>query len=169
MLLVRTATTDDRAAVAAVHVRSWQAVYRGLLPDEYLDGLRPEDRATRYTFGSDESSRQSTIVAVENGVISGFATMGPSRDSDIPDAGEVYAIYVDPDSWGLGVGRLLMTTARSHLERMGFSRALLWVLDGNDRAQRFYDTDGWVPDGVRREEERWGVMSREARFRRPLP
>ena len=26
--------------VARVHVRSWQAGYRGLLPDAYLDGLR---------------------------------------------------------------------------------------------------------------------------------
>jgi ribosomal protein S18 acetylase RimI-like enzyme len=169
MYSVRAATTYDRAAVAAVHVRSWQVAYRGLLPDEYLDDLRPQDRAARYTFGTDDPSRQSTIVAVENGVISGFATMGSSRDPDMPDAGEVYAIYVDPDSWGLGVGRLLMAAARSHLERMGFSRAFLWVFDGNDRAQGFYETDGWLPDGSRREEERWGVMSTEVRYRRPLP
>jgi hypothetical protein len=36
--------------VARAHVRSWQAGYRGLLqvlPDAYLDGLRPEERPAR--------------------------------------------------------------------------------------------------------------------------
>jgi hypothetical protein len=49
---VRTATAGDAMEVAKVHVRSWQAAYRGLVPDSYLDALRPEDRAARYTFGA---------------------------------------------------------------------------------------------------------------------
>ena len=44
---VRTAQPDDAAAVAEVHVRAWQAAYRGLMADEFLDSLRPEDRAAR--------------------------------------------------------------------------------------------------------------------------
>ena len=40
----------DAMAVACVHVRSWQAAYRTLLPDDYLDQLRPEDRAQKYDF-----------------------------------------------------------------------------------------------------------------------
>jgi len=35
---IRTATPDDAAAVAAVHEASWQAAYRGVFPDEVLDG-----------------------------------------------------------------------------------------------------------------------------------
>jgi len=50
-MLLRPAQPADAAAVARVHVRSWQVAYRGLLPDEYLDGLQPEDRAPHYTFG----------------------------------------------------------------------------------------------------------------------
>jgi hypothetical protein len=51
VLSVRRAGPGDEAEVAGVHVRSWQAGYRGLLPDRYLDALRPEDRMGRYTFG----------------------------------------------------------------------------------------------------------------------
>lgn len=47
---VRAALPADAFAVAEVHVRSWQLGYRGLLPDAYLDALRPADRAARYTF-----------------------------------------------------------------------------------------------------------------------
>jgi hypothetical protein len=36
-LIVRVARPDDAAAVAGVHVRSWQQGYRGLLPDDFLD------------------------------------------------------------------------------------------------------------------------------------
>jgi len=166
MLLVRAARPEDADGVARVHVRSWQAGYRGILADEYLDGLRPEDRAARYTFGSTDPDVPSTIVAAEDGVICGFATTGPS---DIPGRGELFALYVDPDAWRTGVGRRLITDARAHLHGHGFTEAALWVLDGNDRAERFYRIDGWRPDGRRRRDEIWGVTVDEAGWVRPLP
>lgn len=169
MLSIRMASVDDKAEVARVHVRTWQVAYRGLLPDEYLDQLRPENRAARYTFDSDDPNQRSTYVALDDDNICGFTTFGISRDGDLPDAGEIYAIYVDPDQWGAGAGRLLMANARSRLCEMGFRDAFLWVLDGNDRAQRFYEIDQWSPDGMRRHEEIWGITVNEVRYRRPLP
>ena len=166
---VRVARQEDGAAVAGVHVRSWQAAYRGLLPDEYLDALRPEDRMSQYTFGSTDANVPVTTVAVEDGSIRGFATTGPSRDADAAGKGEVLALYVDPEAWGTGIGDRLVAEARARLTRMGFTEAVLWVLVGNDRAQRFYRTDGWQPDDGRRREELWGVVVDEARFRRHLP
>ena len=44
-MFLRPAEPGDASAVALVHVRAWQTRYRKLLPDEYLDGLRPEERA----------------------------------------------------------------------------------------------------------------------------
>lgn len=169
MLSVRVARRQDALAVAGVHVRSWQGAYRGLLPDEYLDALRPEDRAAHYTFGSADASLPTTIVAVEHGAICGFATTGPSRDTDADGMGEVLALYVDPEAWGKGVGARLVAEGRARLAHLGFSEAVLWVLVGNDRAQRFYRTDGWQPDDGRRSEELWGVVVDEVRFRRHLP
>src|SRR5882724_4717212 len=49
---LRHAEPSDAMAVAQVHVRSWQVAYRKLMPDEYLDQLRPEDRAQEYNFGN---------------------------------------------------------------------------------------------------------------------
>src|SRR6478736_903344 len=57
-------------------------------------------------------------------------------------------IYVDPQHWGQGVGRLLMTAARDRLRGDGAREALLWVFAGNDRARRFYEIDGWRADGL---------------------
>ena len=66
---LRHAEPTDAIAVARVHVRSWQAAYRKLMPDEYLDQLRPEDRAKKYNFGSLDPLKPHTIVLTESGVI----------------------------------------------------------------------------------------------------
>jgi ribosomal protein S18 acetylase RimI-like enzyme len=166
VVITRIATPEDAAAVAGVHVRSWQAAYRGLFSDEYLDGLRAEDRMARYTLGETGTGDLATILAVDEGAVCGFATTGLAQDDDVPGAGEVYALYVDPGAWGHGVGRLLMAEARIDIgRRRGCSEAVLWVLVGNSRAQRFYRADGWLPDGGRRVETIWGVWADLARWR----
>ena len=169
MLTVRVATPDDAADVAGVHVRSWKAAYRGLLPDGYLDDLRPEDRMARYTLGSTDPRSPTTLVAVTDGVLCGFATIGSCRDTGTSSTGEVLALYVDPDAWGLGVGRRLIAEARARLSQYGFVEAVLWVLAGNARARRFYAADGWLPDDRKRMQEVWGVRVDELRLQRRLP
>jgi GNAT superfamily N-acetyltransferase len=167
-MLVRPAEPDDAISVARVHVRSWQAAYRDLLPHDYLERLRPEERARRYSFGSSDPRQPATIVAAEAGVIHGFATTAPARDADARDLGELCALYVDPDVWGRGVGVALVSAARAHLLALGFPHALLWVLAGNARAERFYRIDGWTPDGSRQTDVVWGAAVDKVRYRRPL-
>jgi len=165
---IRLADPLDVMAVARVHVRSWQAAYRGLMPDAYLATLRPEDRAARYDFATSDPAKPRTIVAEEAGVIRGFATTMPARDPDTPSHGELCALYVDPDDWGRGYGLALIKEARRHLSSSGFSVAVLWLLEGNARADRFYRADGWLHDGTRRSEKMWGIMVNELRYRRVL-
>ena len=167
-MLFRAAGSADAMSLARVHVRSWQAAYRGLLPDEYLDQLRPEDRAQRYDFATADLQRPQTIVAVETGLILGFATTAPSRDPDMVGYGELCALYVDPDHWGRRIGVALVSAARDRLAELGFGDAYLWVLKGNARADRFYRIDEWVPDGLERTDSVWGVTVNEIRYRRKL-
>lgn len=179
-MLLRSAEPTDAAEVAGLHVRSCQSAYRGLLPDEFLDGLRPEDRAAHYTFGSPAAGAPVTIVAVDGGVIRGFASAGPCSEPDATGTGELYAIHVDPCARSRGIGRQLMASARDCLARLGFGQAVLWVLAGNQRAERFYRLDGWAPDGSWRIEEigpgwqsdgmpQWDRKVNEIRYRRNLP
>jgi ribosomal protein S18 acetylase RimI-like enzyme len=168
VLTLRDARPEDAAKVAEVHVRAWQVAYRGLLPDDDLDGLRAEDRAARYTFHLVGPEHPATTVALEDGEIRGFVTTGPARGC-AQTVGEVYAINVDPAAWGRGVGRALMAHARARLAERGCTEALLWVLVGNVRAERFYRADGWRADGTQRDDEVWGVRVSELRYRRRLP
>jgi ribosomal protein S18 acetylase RimI-like enzyme len=195
---LREARPGDEPAVAELHVRSWQEAYRELMPAEFLAALDPRERAGRYTFGSDADGRPTTLLALGKGraceggnggdpsltnsgevrpgsppspgePLVGFVTFGGSRDDDAEGLGEVYALYVDPDRYRGGVGRLLMAEARERLADSGFSEAILWVLQGNDRARGFYEGEGWKPDGATREENPYDIVSNVARFRRPLP
>ena len=161
---IRKAEPEDVLAVARVHVRAWQAAYKGLLPEEYLAALRAEDRAARYEFATADVTKPQTLVAAEGDAIVGFATTSPSRDGDLGDFGELGALYVEPEWGGCGVGRELMAAARGQLADQGFKDALLWVLVGNARAERFYRADGWRADGMRRMQTVWGVTVDEVRF-----
>lgn len=164
---IRHARKSDADGVAQVHVRSWQAAYRGLLPDAYLEALKPEDRAGHYRFEDPDPDVPLTLVGLEGNTITGFATLGPCAD-DPDEAGELYGLYVDPPFWGTGVGRSLIATARDTLRARGSGRAVLWVLAGNERAERFYRIDGWSGDNVHRHAEVWGIGVEELRYSRGL-
>ena len=166
-LLVRDAIPSDADGVARVHVRTWQTAYRGLLPDAYLDSLKAEDRARRYTFGLSDPATPQTLVALDSGELVGFATVRTLPED--PGVGELCALHVDPTHWNRRIGLALIEAARARLSEHGSRRARLWLLEGNARAERFYRLDRWQPDGTRRTEEVWGASVVEVGFTRALP
>lgn len=65
---------------------------------------------------------ENTLVAKDKEKVVGFAVYGPSRDEDLPDAGEVVAIYVLSEYYGRKIGYRLMNEAVS-IVRMVMNRA----------------------------------------------
>ena len=165
MVRVRRATVADAPAMGRLVVRAWQAAYRGHMPDDYLDGLRAEDRAAGWerSLGR-ERPRGANLVAEREGEVVGFANVGPAEDPE--GAGELYAINVDPAHWGTGAGRALLEAAQAELARLGFAELVLWVLPANARARRFYEIAGWASDGTERTVDALGAVVPEVRYRR---
>ena len=167
---VRRAVTSDAEPIALVHVRGWQVAYRGLLPDSYLDQLSLEhERRTQFwkteiTFPT--MPGHEVWVSKSGTQVHGFASIGPSRDADLAAAGEIYAIYVDPSQWGRGLGRELLMYASNRLTELGYTQAMLWVLDSNAQARRFYEIAGWTADGATKIETRPGFELREVRYKK---
>lgn len=155
-MTVRLAELSDAPAVALVHVRSWQVAYRGVIPDDVLDNLSVEDR---------ESMWEGTIpdggvwVALVDDEVVGFAAAGPSRDADAEF--ELYAIYFLSSAWGSGLATPLAQAA------LGDSRdAIVWVLEENKRARRFYERLGFSADGVSKTQTVGEAVLNELRYRR---
>ena len=169
---VRRAGVKDAMGIAIVHVRSWQAAYRGLVPQDYLDSLDAEQRRPVWEriVGEAQWPRAGTFVAEEGEHVVGFASICPARDDDEEpaDSGELAAIYLLPGAWGKGLGRELMSSALSALSDAGFGEATLWVLDTNSRARRFYEAAGWHADGAVKQDGTRGFVLNEVRYRRPL-
>jgi ribosomal protein S18 acetylase RimI-like enzyme len=145
---IREAEPSDARAIAEIHVRSWQAAYRGQLTDDYLDGLRVEDRLEQHRRALEAPGEHRTWIAGDDAV-AGFAVTGPSQDADADDrTGELYAVYLDPARFGRGIGKALCDRALEDLRDRGFRTATLWVLETNERARRFYERQGWSADGL---------------------
>ena len=164
--VIRRAASDDPDRLAWIHVKTWQQAYAGLLPQPYLDGLTDElpERAERWREWV--SAAPPWVAEVPPGDLVGFASCGQSNDDDAPSTtGEVFAIYVLAEHWGRGVGRRLMNAALDSLRQTGFNEATLWVLDGNERARRFYEAGGWSLDGATKQDERDGFVLSEIRYR----
>jgi ribosomal protein S18 acetylase RimI-like enzyme len=167
---IRRAGPADARAFAEISVRGWQTAYRGIMPDDFLDGLSVDAREaawrTRLETATDEAP---AWIACRAGRAVGFLCGGPPRDEDAPSfAAEVYALYVLPEAWRGGVGRALLEASQEHWRETGLATATLWVLEANERARRFYEALGWRTDGGRQEVDLGGFAPAEVRYRRSL-
>jgi RimJ/RimL family protein N-acetyltransferase len=54
------------------------------------------------------------------------------------------------------------------LREAGYRAAILWVLEDNPRARRFYEREGWELDGAAKEDDFLGVRVAEVRYRLTL-
>jgi GNAT superfamily N-acetyltransferase len=110
---------------------------------------------------------RTILVLEDGGAVEGFAAVGSARDEDVAHLGEVYAIYVHPSRWGGGLGRKLIRAAEETLRESGSSEAMLWVLEQNPRARRFYEAGGWRA-AASRPIEVLGVVAPEVQYRKRL-
>ena len=116
--------------------------------DAAKDGLELPTRRTREQRSEWWTSylargESPLLVFEENGVVRGFVAYGPSRDEDGHGMLEVYTLYVDPASWGMGIGSALMAQVPPD------QPVSLWVAERNARAREFYARNGFAPDGAR--------------------
>ena len=165
MTTVRAATSADADAIGRVHAGSWRAAYSEVLPESAFD-VEARRRFWREVFDEGLPSASAIFVAEIEGAVAGFAGVGASRDEH--GVGELFTIYVEPGCWGTGAGRALIERAELSLAESGFAEAMLWVLEGNERAERFYRAAGWIPDGGRKVEMFQGAEIIEVRYRKQL-
>ena len=144
MATVRSACESDADDIARIYIDSWNhgfghlTRYRSMTP-ERVERWRRDLRDPTVTW----------TVAEIDGVMVGFAGVGPCRDPIDETVGELETIAVDPSAWRRGIGRLLMEDALDRL-RSTYSSAVLWTVADYERGHAFYRALGWVPLGWRR-------------------
>ncbi|SDT50923.1 GNAT family N-acetyltransferase [Actinoplanes derwentensis] len=130
---IRAATVDDVAAVAAVWHSGWHDGHAAYAPVE-LTAVR-----TLEAFEPRVVARLSrTTVATGDGEVAGFVTVAGD---------EVEQVFVAAGHRGGGVAASLLAEAERQVFAAGHAEAWLVVADGNGRARRFYERQGWRDGG----------------------
>ena len=159
---VRRARLEEARAIAQVHAETWREAYEHVFGAERLASVTVDARLAQWERIL-AAGQSDVFVAAADGLIVGFVSTGDSRDADAE--AELFAIYVLPDDWGSGAGSALMRAGLEAMRLRASGDAVLWVLDDNPRARRFYEREGWTLDGERKEDEYLGLRVAEVRYR----
>jgi len=158
---VRRARLEDARAIAQVHAETWREAYEHVFGAERLASVTIDARLAQWERIL-AAGQSDVFVAATDGIV-GFVSTGDSRDADAE--AELFAIYVLPRAWGTGAGSALMRAGIEAMRLRASGDAVLWVLDDNPRARRFYEREGWTLDGERKEDEYLGLRVAEVRYR----
>ncbi|TWG50020.1 MULTISPECIES: GNAT family N-acetyltransferase [unclassified Aminobacter] len=145
---IRKAEPRDAEAVACVHHEAWQNAYAGIIPHRALNSMI--GRRGRAWWENAIRRAASVLVVEMGGDIVGYATIGRNRARELPQEGEIYELYLRPEYQGIGLGTRLFNAARERLAAHGLSGLVVWALEENDGALRFYEGAGGrdVAEGV---------------------
>ena len=126
---------------------AWRAAYRGIVPDDYLDGLS-YDESERLWRDAIAAGDGGVFVAEDGAGVFGFASGSPrerfSRELREYE-GELKTLYVLPYRKGAGAGRQLVGAVARHFVDRGVNSMLLWAFAENRPARGFYGSLGGVP------------------------
>jgi ribosomal protein S18 acetylase RimI-like enzyme len=136
-----------------------------MMPDAFLDGIVAATRVPVWQAQLASASGLAIFVAERAARLVGFVTCGAAEDATLPSScGQLFAIYVEPEVFGDGVGYALAAAAANELRARGYARAILWVLEQNARARRFYERQGWRADGTTHIDTRPDHVRHELRY-----
>lgn len=155
---LRHMTAADAEEVSRLYIKSWQAGYKGLLPQDYLDG--PDS----WRWDGKFTDMPGSFVITDGGIIAGHSCARQSADEATSGWGEVWTLYVLPEYWGKGYGGALLKNSVDWLSEQGFERVYLWALETNMRARRFYEKQGFVPTSDRLSCEVGGAQVTDIRY-----
>jgi len=150
---------DDLNEVSSIYAQSWKHAYRGLIPQGFLDEIQDTGWSGRLL-----AEGRTHFVAQESGRLIGTASVCASRWEQHADCGEIISIYFLPQYTGRGFGAALFGRCIDELKGRGFKRIILWVLEGNLAARRFYEKNGFVCTGEYRDDNIGGKPVREVLY-----
>lgn len=139
--VIRPAVAADVPEIAALCLHSWRQTYRGLLADDFLDGLVPEDLAVHWRkyIGSAENG---LFVLQEQGAVRGFAACGIDRQ--LENCAYLDALHVADEARGRGFGSDLLRQAAVWGSSAGLRQMSVCIVRGNEPARRLYEKLGAV-------------------------
>ncbi len=130
----RPAVPSDAALIAKYHHRCWQLAFKDLMDPGVVEAMDPWAKFGRWRQWLDPDSEFSTHVADLKGSPVGHTTVAGN---------ELVHLFIDPEHWGLGLGRSLLVIGEQMLANAGHKEIELHTIVGNERAIKLYRSAGW--------------------------
>ncbi len=150
---------DDLLAISHVYEASWKSAYKDIIPQAYLDGI-PEGHWVQAL----KNPAWNTLIMLDGNKIIGTSSYCASRFADMSGYGEIISIYLLPEYFGKGHGKLLFQAAVDGLIQLGYTDMFLWVLEANAKARLFYERFGFAAGNAYLDDDISGKKLREIRY-----
>ena len=160
----RSAQLEDLPAIAELFHACWHLSYAELLSAEVREAMTLASAVELWRPGLVEPSSRETVVGLDSAEIVSVFRIG--SDSDAPDRGHLFSLYVAPTKAGKGIGMATLSAAIERVTSRGALEMSLWVFSRNERAKSLYARAGFVESGRTRTDERWREL--EVEMVRPL-
>lgn len=154
---VRPAVPEDAALITRAQLQAWQQ--RELLGAEWVAAIDTQAAQTQWqaAITTPPSPRHRVLAACSGSRVVGFAAFAPDSGTELPaaespgEAIEVLALEVLPEHTRRGHGSRLLAACVDLAVEAGVRTVLTWCGEGDDARQRFLDSAGFRPAGLRRE------------------
>ncbi len=143
-MLTRLATLADAAAVADIYNHE-------VLTSTSTTDVVPRSLAEQRAWLSERSGAHAVLVAEDDGVIAGFASLSPYRHRHGYRTTVEDSVYVHRDRQGEGVGRLLLEELLDLAVVHGFHAVMARITVGTEASVRLHLACGFEIIGVERE------------------
>jgi GNAT superfamily N-acetyltransferase len=165
-LSLRRATADDIRLIADLHVQSWVASYRGMLPDTYLDHDIHEERAAHWQAqraGLEAGTLRVLIAQLDDTPIGFVCMVRPDQHGRVL----IDNLHALPGHKGAGAGTAMLAAAQQWAREHRAGGMYLEVLEANLPAIGFYESRGWQRE-AREIEQMAGIDITVLRYIFPL-
>jgi len=143
---VRPLVVDDLPYVARFHRESWLSVHQEKVPEEKINQLTLD-----YFFDTWQQVIKDTdrynLVAVNKAMPVGYISYVRSEKAG---RWELIGLYISPEMANRGCGTQLFAAMLEHITRQDTQKLVVWVMQDNLTAIRFYEKQGMRPSGKAR-------------------
>ena len=154
MIFVHEAKYEDMPRAASIMVTSFRAAFAQFVSPETMNACTNPDNCRTMLESLYQEGKMHFLMGGDHGFLCWQAT---------EDGAEIVAIHSFPESWGTGLGHVMLTEA---LKQIGDRPVFLWAFKDNIRARRFYEKHGFHWDGSERVSEFDGAL--EVRYVKAL-
>jgi ribosomal protein S18 acetylase RimI-like enzyme len=153
---IRSALSTDLPALAAANIVCWRETYGALLPADFLQGRIEKDPHYCVEHWQELLSRWRVLLVEADGTVAGpdrrpqidgFILFGDSSGALPQFDAQIEKLYLRKSAQRAGLGRALMRAAARDLLQQGRRSLIVWLIDWNEPAQRFYRRLGGVRVG----------------------